>query len=58
MTQVYVDKHGYLWTNYFVALPHSFALAYECNGDEHIFNNAKDAHEFEIMLDMELLGDL
>jgi hypothetical protein len=58
MTQVYVDHHGYLWLNYFIALPHSVALVYECGGDQHVFKDAKDAHGFKIMLDMELLGKL
>jgi hypothetical protein len=58
MTQVYVDNHGYLWLKYFVELPHSFALAYECGGDQHVFKTDEDADGFEEMHGMELLGEL
>jgi len=52
---VYVDHNGYLWT---VTLANSYAWVYECGGGEHIFNSTEDAYKFEVMLGMELLGEL
>jgi hypothetical protein len=58
MTQVYVDRNGYLWTFELVALPHSYAHLYEHEFDRHMFIDPRDGDYFREMLGMELLGEL
>jgi hypothetical protein len=58
MTQVYVDKYGFLWVSYIAAVPHDIVWVLEHSGDQHVFNRPKDVCRFRHMLGFEFLGEL